>query len=288
MGKRRKLDASATYVGLSGKLGEALEEHARERCIHFFSFVVIYKALIDYLQANGIAGRVTHDSGFKKIATVQVDSGHKRKAPITINTAHGPQTFTLEDFDKTDANIVNKSATEFKDIDAAHFCNLGIADELYNRKHSLAARHPVATTLLEWLEVYAGNTRNLPKRVNIGPDRIIDNFHGDYCHKILTNIARIYAKHMQHGGGFDFSTAATRRIISREAINEYLRRADKVMKRYRDNEHALGNHGLSACADAYRKVYADPKFPNDAYATLSERTKLDFQFLKIDPKDYIF
>ena len=92
---------------------------------------------------------------------------------------------------------------------------------------------PVAFKLLEMLEVMAGATRQLPQRVNIGPDRIVDQVHGRLAFAFLNGTPPV--------------TAANYRSYLETCFND--------MTAYRKSHADKGNLGLAACCDCYLDFY---------------------------------
>jgi hypothetical protein len=77
--------------------------------------------------------------------------------------------------------MVQKQATACGRTDAAHYCNLGIEAKFRARIAELARPETdqIAFDLYEALKAICGNTKWLPQRINIGPDRVIDKLHGE-------------------------------------------------------------------------------------------------------------
>lgn len=220
---RNHTDRTPTSANISGDLKDALRMHAYERCRHFFSYLYTAKLLTDYVNAkHGLALKLTDVPEHK--ATEQVDSGLRSTDSVYFG------------FDSKDPNVVNQSATGFAKLDAAHFCNLGIDAGCRNKFGVLAGSDKVVERLFEMLKIFSGNTRWLPQRINIGPDRIIDKFHYDLAIEILS-------------GG--------KAPVSATNLKKYLAGADAALKEYSDKQAGYGNVGLVACIDAYRVCYAN-------------------------------
>jgi hypothetical protein len=207
-------------VNTSGSLKEVLQGHAYERCRHFFLYVFTAKALTDYVNQKHGLGLGPTDILYVN-ATHQVDTGLRS----TDTEYYG--------FDAKDKSIVDKSATSCGRMDAAHFCNLGIEARCYSKLAGLTADKTVES-LLGALIIYCGDTRQLPQRVNIGPDKIIDKFHGDLATIIL-------------GSG--------KPPITKTWLRVYLEGAEKVMNEYSDKQAINGNDGIVACVKAYCACY---------------------------------
>lgn len=213
---------SDTASNTSGSLGSVLRVHAYERCRHFFLYVFTAKALTDYANNKHGLGLGPTDI-LEVVATHQVDTGLRSNDTEYYG------------FDSTDPNVVNESATACLKMDAAHFCNLGIDPRCRSRLAGLAGDKTVAR-LLNDLITYCGNTRQLPQRVNIGPDKVIDKFHGELATKIL-------------GSG--------QPPITMTWLKVYLEGADEAMKDYSDKQATYGKLGIVACVNAYRACYAN-------------------------------
>jgi hypothetical protein len=78
------------------------------------------------------------------------------------------------------------------------------------------------------------NTRLLPQRVNIGPDKIIDALHGALATKILES-------------GKPPVTASNMEI--------YFDWAKKALGTYKAEQQSVGKNGTAACVDAYLECY---------------------------------
>lgn len=220
---RYHTDRTETAPTISGDLKDALRAHAYERCRHFFSYVYTARLLADYVNARyGLSIKPTDVPEHK--ATEQVDSGLRS----TDSLYYG--------FDAKDPNVVNQSATGCGKVDAAHFCNLGINAACRSKFGVLAGSDKIVERLFELLKIFSGNTRWLPQRINIGPDRVIDRLHYDLALDIL-------------GSGKPPVTATN--------LKTYLATADKALKEYADKQNSYGNVGLVACVNAYRACYAN-------------------------------
>ncbi|WP_145963071.1 hypothetical protein, partial [Mangrovicoccus ximenensis] len=117
--KRRKtgrehIDPSPSAVVLAGTLRHAIVGHTKERIRHFFLFLYTFRILMHVLKLP--AGQWP---GLVEIkATHQVDTGMRRDEGWD------------QIFAKTDGSMLDLSATAFRKIDAAHYCNLGLAPRL--------------------------------------------------------------------------------------------------------------------------------------------------------------
>lgn len=245
---------------LAGVLGDALRMHAAQRAQYFFNFVFFYSALTDRLRdQHGLT--LTDAEGVSAKATHQIAYGLRRG-----DDAY----YTFQD---KDPNIVDEPATNCGRTDAAHYCNLGISGK-FLAKASAYARADVdgtAFNLRDNLEVMAGATRQLPQRVNIGPDRVIDRVHGDLALRFLNGTPPLSP------GNY--------------AI--YLALAEKEMEIYRKTHVYKGNLGIAACCQSYLDFYtgsAKCKSPYDSdgvYRMLRSSAEAECAGLGLDAARYI-
>jgi hypothetical protein len=207
---------------LAGTLGDALRMHAAQRADYFFFFLFCHRALSDRLRTtHGV--NLGHAEGVSAKATHQIATG--------MRSGDG----AYYDFLDKDASIIDQAATACGRSDAAHYCNLGVTPSFLGKANAFARPDidPTAFKLREMLEVMAGATRQLPQRVNIGPDRIVDQVHGRLAVAFLD--------------GTPPMTAANYRT--------YLDSCAGAMTIYRNSHEAKGNHGLAACCDCYLDFY---------------------------------
>lgn len=239
---RRHVARSPTSINLSGTLRDALARHAFERCRHFFLFVTTLRLLEvyhdDMKPKHGAP--LSAVTAFRAKATEQIDSGHK------LVSDH-------PSFDQDDEDMLEETATAFDKTDAAHYCNLGIAPDLYSR---INASDQVERALYENLKAYAGNTCWLPKRVNIGTDRIIDVMHGRYALQLLSSPAP---------------------VCTAPLVGDYVRECTNNMLGYRRKLDQKGrNSAIVACADAYLAGYLlggrDGKFSERVFRCVQDET----------------
>jgi hypothetical protein len=232
---REGLSSNKLFV-LSGALSQALQDHAFERCRHFFLFLTAIRTL-EFLN-NEVQGRpkIAARAGFTTKATEQIDQGWLR----------GGATYHV--FGADDEDVVKLPSTQFKDVDAAHFCNLGIEPGFVSR---LDLSNDLVMGQFAELKVYAGNTRWLPKLVNIGPDRRIDVLHGTLAAEFL-----------------DDGEA----IVSRGRIPTYMARARADLQEYADEKVADKRRGVAACTRCYLDSYAQPRFADRIFNQLSGGT----------------
>lgn len=209
---------------LSGALGGELTKHAYERARHFFLYLITIK-LIEYVHNLKSTNKVSAIDGLEVKATDQIDTGFKNDDEPLYNV-----------FDNDDEDMVDQPTTAFSQLDAAHFCNLGIKSTF---AASIDLKQPIILSLYEQLKVIAGNTRWLPKRINIGPDRRIDVFHGKFATEILKSGNPPY---------------------SRDRVVEYGKRATEEILGYVVQQKKVKKLGVAACASCYLTCYAATNF----------------------------
>jgi hypothetical protein len=218
---RVKSDRAEAAVSTSGVLKDELRKHAYERCRHFFLYLFFYKALIDWLNAK-------YNYGLSAKGLLKIHASHQADTGFRSSDAQHSE------FDATDATIVDKICTAFLRMDATHFCNLGI-DPAYGIKIStLGSQDNMVFTLYNSLACVCSNTRLLPQRVNIGPDKIIDALHGELATHIL-------------GSGKPPVTASNMEL--------YFDSAKKALGTYKAEQQSAGKNGTAACVDAYLECY---------------------------------
>lgn len=257
-GKRVESKRSETGVNISGSLGDSLRHHAMERCRHFFLYLFFYKALNDRM--NTLHGQnFTPTEGVSVAATHQIDKGMK-------NT--GAKLKHYYGFDEGDPLIVDKPATACGEVDASHYCNLGLEAGYRNTVAQFAKKgvDSDAFDIYEALKVFCGNTKWLPKKVNIGPDRVIDALHGVLALQMLNR---------------------TRPPISALNRAAYLATARLQMGNYIQRQQTLGNLGLVACAEAYFRFYDDPEYVQEMWTTVTGNVTAECFAFKLTLGDYL-
>ncbi len=226
---RNKLPASPTAVVKAGSLGYELEGHAVERANHFFFYVVTMKLVVETLNRLGVKGAPFKGSHFVEVkATDQIGTGHRASAT------------DYRSFVETDAGVVDLPTTQFNNMDAAHFCNLGLKLGL----DAACKGDPFTFDCYESLKALAGNTMLLPQKINIGPDRKLDILHGKLALEMLDD---------------------GQVIFSRDRVTEYRDRAHAALGDYAEEQDDRGLLGLSACASHYRMAYSDSDFVGRVY-----------------------
>jgi hypothetical protein len=220
---RHYADRISTSADTSGSLKDVLRMHAYERCRHFFSYLYTARLLTDYVNAkHGLNLKPT--DVLEVTATDQLDTGVRSNAVEYYG------------FNAKDPNVVDQLATACGRMDAAHYCNLGIDLGCRNKFGALAGADPTVRQLFEALKVFSGDTRLLPQRINIGPDKVIDRFHGELATAIL-------------GSG--------KPPVTTTNLKAYVAGADKALKEYADKQKDSGNFGIVACVEAYCACYAN-------------------------------
>jgi hypothetical protein len=251
---RDKTKPVVHYAPMSGALGGELEKHAFERCRHFFFYLFYAQALVDYLNEHHAQTLRYKDAVLIK-ASHQIDSGFRSKKKQVYH-----------DFDDADPAVLNISCTTFRNIDAAHFCNLGIQKDFTSVAAGFS-NDPKALDLYERLKAIMGNTRWLPQRVNTGPDRVIDNLHGELALPMLTDSGC--------------------KIIGRDNIAAYLAQAREAMEEYQLGQEKAGNAGVAACAQCYLKVYDSVGTQHRLYSDIYAAVAGDCWGLGLSPTVYL-
>lgn len=219
---RLHTESNKNLAILAGDLGDALRMHAAQRAQYFFNFLFFHQALVDRL-------RDTHGQTVADGEGVSIKATHQ----IAYGLRRGDDAYYL--FLDRDPGIVDQPATSCGKTDAAHYCNLGITGAFLGKASAYARADvdPVAFKLRDMLEVMAGATRQLPQRVNIGPDRIVDRVHGDLARRFLNGDAPLTPG--------NYAT--------------YLELAKQEMQKYRKTHLSKRNLGIAACCDSYLDFY---------------------------------
>lgn len=206
---------------LAGNLGPALRMHAAQRAEYFFLYLFFHRLLTRRLtDTHGVVG-LRPNQGVTVKATHQIATGIRSK-----DSAYYA-------FDKMDPDMLNKPATTAEKRDAAHFCNLGVDGKFLADATSAAAGDPQTLHFIDRLCVMAGATRELPQRINIGPDRVIDKAHGEMAMTFL-------------GDGPPVTAANFAR---------YLTLCRARMIEYQKSQTGYGHAGLAACCGCYIDFY---------------------------------
>lgn len=217
---RRHVGMSPTAIVKAGTLEHELRGHALERALHYFYYLITMKLVVAELNAIGGAGTPHRFSKWVAVkATDQIGTGLRSE-----NAAYTP-------FVANDPEVVKTATTLFTASDAAHFCNLGLRAGL----DAACQASPFTRDGYERLKVYAGNTMQLPQKVNIGPDRKIDVLHGQLAAPMLDDDAP---------------------ILSRARIRVYQAAASLAIQDYIAAKTTKKQFGLAACAECYLHTYA--------------------------------
>jgi hypothetical protein len=246
---RIKSERSELAVNFSGPLGARLEWYARERMAYLFSFEFAVEGAYDRFKTLG-GTTLRHNQLIQEKATHQIGTGFRSEHP------------EHDEFDETDKTMAFKSATAFSNTDAAHFCNLGLT---YGWSSVKKNNDKAIQSLVELAEVFAGATTDLPQRINIGPDRIIDQFHWAFS-KIL------------------FSK---RPLLSLGLFLDYAKGAAHDMNVYKVEMLAKGSFGLAACCDYYLTAYSNLDTINGCYRSTTNQLSAECDALGLDRKIYI-
>jgi hypothetical protein len=250
MSGRVKSERSEYAVNFSGLLGARLQWHAWERMRHLFLFQFAVEAACDRVKTlTGTSYR--HDQVIREKATHQIDTGFR-----STNTEY-------DRFDETDQKIVQLASTTFSNTDAAHFCNLGFGDG-WDAIKLQRSRDAGLDALIGLAETLAGNTVQLPQRVNIGLDRIIDQFHWAFSNALF----------------------GIRPAVSLDSIKAYAEGATNVLGEYKAKCLSSGKDGLAASCSYYMNSYQkDPV--EGLYKLLCEQIAAECKAWKLEAKDYL-
>jgi hypothetical protein len=189
----------------------------------------------------------------KEAASHQVDSGLRSNDQ------------TRDVFDETDPNIIQVPSTSFNKIDAAHYCNLGLVPSNWARLTASAEllRADTAVELIEKAEIYTANTVWLPQRVNIGPDRIIDQLHYTLAQQIF---------------------ADGQPVLSVLRLQNYAQNATQVLMAYHGT--LQGKAGLQACCVCYLMAYANQPMQEKALV-IAGNVRSECEAYKMTVADYM-
>jgi hypothetical protein len=229
-------ELSPGAVNLGGKLESALHYHTKERALHFFLYLFDMKVLVTHLNKPPYNLKLEPDEGVEVVATNQINTGFR-------STKIGPGAY--HPFDSTSVATLAESASAFTNMDAAHFCNLGIKPAFVTKiaQYTSNAHHavdPIPMDFFEMLKKVCGDTELLPQRVNIGPDRVVDKLHGELAAKMLKGASK---------------------VISQKNVDDYKTAAVDAMTDYRDAAEKAGDLGIVACANCYLAIYNDSLVP---------------------------
>lgn len=225
-----------------------------ERSRHFLLFLFAYKALTDRINTNH--GQSLSDNGGVSLrATHQIDAGLRSKD------------LAYYQFDPKDAKVIEQTATACGRTDASHYCNLGLEARFQAKCASFATKEidEIAFDLYEALKAFCGNTKQLPQRVNIGPDRVIDKLHGVLALIMLNGTPPITPDNLQ----------------------TYLAEAVKAMTTYRDGHAKKGNHGIVACTNAYIGFYNKSRDVDDMWTVVTGNVYSECIALKLPLTAYL-
>jgi hypothetical protein len=159
----------------------------------------------------------------------------------------------------------NISATSFSKIDAAHCCNLGLVANQWGALTSAAEglADDNAVDMIENAEIFTANTVWLPQRVNIGPDRIIDQLH----YKLAKDT---------FGGG--------KPVFSLQRIQNYAVEATKVIQSYQGT--LQGKAGLYECCKYYLLAYSNHAL-EEVTPVIAGNIKYECDARKMNASDYL-
>jgi len=225
---------------MSGRLRDVLVHHTTQRMRHYFLFLITYRMLLHLLNVP--------ETDWKKYvsakATHQCDSGLRRDRDWQVK------------FLKHDTSILDLSVSAFARVDAAHFCNLGLTRGLDS--YCARSTDPRVRSIYEALTKICGNTRWLPQRINIGPDRVVDRVHGFLCYDMLDQMA------------------AGRAAASPAFVLMYRDAVVRHMTAYAKDQHTKGNVAVSQAGMIYVETLSETVAPTEVrrHGTASKVIKL--------------
>ena len=239
-------------VNMGGTLKDELRKHARERCRHFFLYVFLYKALTDWV--NG----PLYNLGLSDTAAFFINASHQAD--------EGFRSAELEhyQFNAKDPKVVDQDCTSCGRMDASHFCNLGITKPYQGKFSIFAQSDQTIAYLYGTLTRVCSNTRQLPQRVNIGPDKRVDRFHGDLATSILKS---------------------GKPVVSVTNLKAYLDGVTLTLTEYKNSQTQSGNYGVAACVDAYLQCYLNDGA--EIWHTISGNVTADCLGLKLNESKYL-
>ena len=239
----------------SGTLDMVLKDHVRQRVHIFFLFAFFSKILKErYEQLS--PRKINYRAMLQIKASHQIGTGVRRNTP------------SVDSFDETDPNIIKSFATNFRKLDAAHFCNLGILAPFRAQVAALAPKDKEGW-IIKWLdnlEATAKSTRQLPQRINIGPDRIIDKLHGDLIFSFLDK---------------------SNPIISTQHFNQYQVNASAKLQQYKSKLSREGKLGLVACVDQYLAIINSSNEMKLVQNQLEDGLRYECEAYKLPMSNYI-
>ncbi len=225
MGQRKQIDkpdadnglydnAQETYSAIDSKqedLKREIELHAESRMRFYFRFIFYVSSITSRLNKKSKKLlRATDFVDYK--ATHQWGSGHRKKDVGAQESTH-----------KTE-----RKSDDFRSVDAAHKCGLGISPSL--TKLVEQSEDPSVKRLYEEIMRVISDTRLLPQRVNIGPDKIIDELHRKRAKDDLAGISSVVPIFNQHVAATYLSHAYKEMEVYREK-NRQIMTGDKSSKK---------------------------------------------------------
>ncbi|MWK56228.1 hypothetical protein GO594_09605 [Pseudomonas otitidis] len=227
MGKDRRKTPRNQYTPLlSGDVQNAMASHAFERIRHCLLFCFYVELTCDYLntvyQTNLDPRTAIEDS-----ATHQIDVGYRNKK--------------AQDFDESASSIIGMSITGYKAMDAAHFNNLGLNGSFTSTLFKYSKIDPMVSTLKSYCETMCGNTRLLPKCINIGPDKAVDSAQSKFKNTLFTD-----EEHPLISGP----------CISIKSVSHYMTLANSELEKYEKRYESENKLALSLSIKGYIHGFA--------------------------------
>ncbi len=244
---RIKSNRSPTGVSLSGPLTHALPRHAEQRAKQFFLFLFALQATCDMVLAR-TGRRFDPLDIVREAATHQIDSGLRQEAG-------------RDPFNAADPAVVHVNGTSFSRIDAAHYCNLGLAGD-FSLLKSVSSGDRDCEEMVELCETLAGDTVWLPQKINLGPDRVIDQAH-----------YRLALDFFRNG----------RPVLTPQNVALYAARSDADIRNFA-NDKDLSEPGLAACARLYLAPYVN--LPAAIFDSVRNNIEAECSAMGLDSRQY--
>ena len=213
----------ATMGAIVNRLDQQIDRHVEYRFRHYSMYAFFMYALTSKLSKEQDSKLNIDLSRYVvKKATHQIGVGHRRSSA------------EYSEFIRR-ADVLEIFTNTFKDVDAAHTCGLGASPLLQVAVAKSKDKH--TQPLHQGLLAAMRTTANMPKLVNVGPDKIIDKVHADNILEHLT------------------TTSVANPLLGTGALTNYIRRARLAMTAYREGKLSQGRLGLAACASVYIDFY---------------------------------
>lgn len=251
-------DIDPNMAILAGKLGPALRMHAAQRAEYFFMYLFWHRMLTDRMRdVHGVSTSAAE--GVMSKATHQIATGLRSKDGAYYA------------FDTFDASMLDEDATRAGKRDAAHYCNLGVDGKFMTKVSQAASGDAITLGFLDRLTIMAGATRELPQRINIGPDRVVDKVHGELAPKFLSSGVPV-------------------------SLGNYLTYLDLCEQRmgvYQAGQSKSKHDGIAACCECYIDFYTGatkcerPRDPKSQWSIIMNFVEAEVSAYKLKSSDYL-